>query len=267
MAVDKLYSDLYARKVFNLDEIVEALQRLTQRKLSRSYINAKYLNSLIKNEKFSRVRHGLFVAMSPDGRPAADKLLIASKVRKKSFLGFHSALELYGCAYSATNCSYLCIEPNDRFNAFTFNSFSIKPVFVKDSSFEVIQLEYQEHLLRVSGKERLFLDCVSKPKYVEGWEECLKSLEGLGGLDFERLLSILEGGYGGQTAVRRAGLVLEMLKGSSIYYKHLPDSVLTGIESLVGKGRKYLIPSRSGHLVKKWGLIVPGDFQSYLTAV
>jgi predicted transcriptional regulator of viral defense system len=267
MSVDKLYSDLYAKKVFTLDEVVEALEKLTQRNLSRSYINSQYLDSMIKNKKFARARHGLFVAMSPNGMPEVDKLLLASKVRKRGFLGFHSALEFYGCAYSATNNSYLCVEANDRFNAFKFGGYSFKPVYVKNSNFEVVQQEYQGHLIRVSGKERLFLDSISRPKYAEGWEECLKSLEGLGGLDFEKLYSILYKGYGGQTAVRRAGFVLELLRESSVYYQHLSENILTSIESLVGKGKKYIIPGKGGRLVKRWGLIIPNNFRGLLTAV
>lgn len=267
MTVEKLYIDLYAKKVFTLDEVVEAAERFTQRNLNRSYVSSKYLDLLVKNGKFARVRHGLFVAASPDGKPIVDKLLLASKIRKKGYLGFHSALEFYGCAYSATNNSYVCVESKDRFRGFSFSGYSFRPVYVENSGFEVVQLEYQDHLIRVSGKERLFLDCVSRPKYAEGWEECLKSLEGLGGLDFEKLLDILKDGYGGQSTVRRAGLVLEMLRNSSIYYKHLPENVLTNIERLVGEGRKYLMPGRGGSLVKRWSLIVPDDYRGLLTAV
>ena len=265
--MEKLYTDLYAKKVFTLDEVVEAAERFTQRNLNRSYVSSKYLDLLVKNGKFERVRHGLFVVVSPDGKPIVDKLLLASKIRKKGYLGFHSALEFYGCAYSATNNSYVCVESKDRFRRFSFSGYSFRPVFVENSGFEVVQLEYQDHIIRVSGKERLFLDCISRPKYAEGWEECLKSLEGLGGLDLDKLYNLLKDGYGGQSTVRRAGLVLEMLRGSSVYYNHLSDNVLTNIEKLVGKGRKYLIPERGGHLVKRWGLIVPDNFQGLLTAV
>jgi hypothetical protein len=86
-------------------------------------------------------------------------------------------------------------------------------------------------------------------------------------LDFEKLVDVLEGGYGGQATARRAGLVLEMLRNSSIYYKHLPEEVLKRIEGLTGGGRKYLIAGRGGRLVKRWGLIVPDDFRGLLRAV
>lgn len=91
--------------------------------------------------------------------------------------------------------------------------------------------------------------------------------EGLGGLDFERLVNILEGGYGGQTAIRRAGLVLEILRGSSVFYRHLQEEALTRVERLVEGGRRYLTPRSGGHLVKRWGLIVPDDFPGLLRAV
>jgi len=86
-------------------------------------------------------------------------------------------------------------------------------------------------------------------------------------LDFEKLVDVLEGGYGSQATARRTGLVLEMLRGSSVFYRHLPEEVLKRIEGLTGGGRKYLIAGRGGRLVKRWGLIIPNDFQALLRAV
>ena len=265
--MENLYAELYTKRIFTLNEAIQTAQKLTSEKHTRSYISSKYLNPLVKSGKLVKPRRGLFIAAPPSGEYSVDKLLLASKIRENGFLGFHSALEYYGCAYSATNEAYICVEPRHRFKDFSFDGYSFKPVYVKDAGFEVTQHEYRGHQIRVSGRERLLLDCVSRPKYAGGWEECLKSLEGLGGLDFERLANILEGGYGGQTVIRRAGLVLEILRGSSVFYRHLQEEALTRVERLVEGGRRYLTPRSEGHLVKRWGLIVPDDFRGFLRAV
>jgi predicted transcriptional regulator of viral defense system len=267
MVAEELYSTLYPRRIFTLDEAIKVAQGLTEKKLDRPYVSSKYLDSLLKVGKLERVRKGLYVVVSPGGEVTVDKLLVASKIREEGFLGFHAALEYYGCAYSATREAYICVRHSDRFQEIHYRGLIFKPVYVEDVEFEVIKAEYLGHTIRVAGKERLFIDCVSKPKYAGGWEECLKSLEGLGGLDFVQLISILEAGYGGQTAVRRVGLVLEMLKEASVFYRHLPDAELGRVESQVSKGNRYLVTGEGGRLNSRWRLIVPEGFSSLLIGV
>lgn len=265
--MEELYSALYQRRVFSLDEAVEAAEKLTGRRSVRPYVSSKYLNGLVEDGKLERVRQGLYVVVPPGGGVVVDKLLLASKIRRNGFLGFHTALEFYGCAYSAMREAYVCVAARDRFRGFLYAGFSFRPVYVGDAGFEVVEVEYQGQPVRIESRERLFIDCVSRPKYAGGWEECLKSLEGLGGLDFDRLVGMLGGGYGGQTSVRRAGLVLEMLRGSSVFYRHLPEDALDRVEGLVSRGYRYLVPGGGGRLVKRWRLIVPEGFSGLLRAV
>ena len=267
MVVEGLYAELYHRKVVTLDEVHQASEKLTGKTLSRQYVGVKYLDRLIRSGKLVRIRRGLYATSPPGGGVAVDKLLLASKIRERGFLGYHSALEFYGCAYSALSEAYVCVEPKDRFNGFSFGGFAFKPVYVDDADFEVMERDYQAGKVRVPGRERLLVDCVSRPKYAGGWEECLKSLEGLGGVDFARVAELLEGGYGGQVAVRRTGLVLELLRASSAFYRHLSEETLVRVERLVGPGRMYLNRGEPGRLAKRWGLIVPEGFAGLLRAV
>jgi len=46
---------------------------------------------------------------------------------------------------------------------------------------------YQGGKVRVSSKERTFIECINRIQYAGGWEECVKSLESLGGLNMEKL--------------------------------------------------------------------------------
>ena len=56
-----------------------------------------------------------------DGAPdVADRYTIASKVREEYYLGFHTALELHGCAYSWFNSVTVCLGPGAHFRSFEF---------------------------------------------------------------------------------------------------------------------------------------------------
>ena len=131
--------------------------------------------------------------LSPFEKPEkheTDKLLIASKIRKEYYLGFHTALEYYGSAYSTFNEAYVCVQARDRFDQFNYGRFTFKPVFTKDTVSQVVEKPYGSSLIRVSSKERTFIECIDRVQYAGGWEECTKSLAQLGGIDFEKLVTL-----------------------------------------------------------------------------
>jgi len=114
--------------------------------------------------------------------------------------------------------------------------------------------------------ERLFVVCIKFPDRVGGLEEALKSLQGLGGIDFDALLDYLFLAEN-QSLLRRVGLVLEMLKGESLYYQHLEDSTIEKIQKRVEGNERYLEKGKIGALNKRWMLYVSGDFEQYLRGV
>lgn len=167
----------------------------------------------------------------PEGH-VADKLLIASKIRDEYYLGFHTALEYYGCAHSLYNEAYICVKVRDRFDPFQYGRFSFRPVFVEDTDIEVEDKRYQGRILRVSSKERTFLDCLDRVQYAGGWEECLKRLEGLRDLNFQKVINLVLKREK-DILLRRAGYVLELLKKHSPFYEHLNDHLLNRIAERV----------------------------------
>lgn len=266
---EELYSSLLSMKVVSFNDIVEKARGIIKAVPSRRYIYRKYVNRLIEKGKLQRIRKGLYIVLSPveePERPIVDKLLIASKIRHEYYLGFHTALEYYGCAHSLHNEAYICVKMKDRFDAFRYRRFSFKPVFVEDTDLEVEEKQYQGTILRVSSKERTFLECIDRVQYAGGWEECLKSLEGLGGLDFEKLLNLLHRHEEGML-FRRVGYVLELLKKHSPFYEHLSDRLLNEIEKWITESPRYLVYGQSGSLNKRWKLYVPRDFEEKLRGI
>jgi len=251
----------------SFDEIVGLAIELFGRHLDRSYVYSKYVRRLVQAGRLKRIRRGLYVVLAPLEKEASvDKLLVASKIRSQYFLGFHTALEFYGCAYSTHNEVYLCVRPETRFDPFDFGRFRFRPVFIDDVESEVEVRAYRGHKLRVSSKERTFVECLDRVEYAGGWEECLKSLQNLGGLDFDKIRRIAVEDQS-EILLRRVGFVLGMLKDRSMFYEHLGDDVLEKLESKISQQPRYLIRGLPGPRNDRWRLYVPEGFEEKLRGV
>ena len=265
---ERIYKELLSLRAVRFDEIVEKAQDIIETTPSRSYIYQKYVRRLVEAEKLQRVRRGLYVVFSPLEKPGdyvVDKLVIASKIRNEYYLGFHTALEYFGCAQSIHNRAYVCVKTKDRFDLFNYGRLVFKPVFIDDTNLEVEEKFHHGHILRVSSKERTFIDCLDKVKYAGGWEECLKSLYGLAGLEFQKLINLLLRSKK-DILLRRTGYVLELLKEHSPFYEHLEDQLLDKIVERISGSPRYL-NGEPGPLTERWNLYVPNNFEEILRGI
>lgn len=267
--IEALYNTLLAMKVVTFNDIVQKATTNVNVPPNREYINQKYVTKLIKNHKLQRIRKGLYLVLSPLEKTETyipDKLLIAARIKQQYYLGYHTALEYYGCAQSLWNEAYICIKPKNRFDPFKYKHLSFKPVFTNDTTTEIHQSLYLNIAIKVSSKERTLMECLTKIQYAGGWEETIKSLEGLGGVNQERLLNLLSK-QKSQMAIKRTGYVLELLKNRSQFYEHIEDQTLAEIQELVTEPAQYLIYGERGALHKKWKLYVPEGFEDKLRGI
>lgn len=266
---EALYSALLPIKIVSFDDIVKASSGLIDCHANRKYVYRKYVKRLIEAHKLQAIRKGLYAVLSPLEKAEKyepDKLLIASKIRKQYYLGFHTALEYYGCAYSSFNEAYICVNSKNRFDSFNYRRYSFKPVFVKNTISQVIEKHYGSSFLRVSSKERTFIECVDRVRYAGGWEECIKSLENLRGLDVEKLISlVLQQGKKGLQ--RRVGFTLDLLRKRSPFYEHIDDSSLSKMEVQIKGPPQYLIRGTKGILNRRWNLYIPTVFEEQLRGI
>jgi len=267
---EALFTALLPMKVVSFDDIVIKASKVIEATPNRKYIYRKYVDRLVKSGKLQKIRKGLYIVLSPLEEPkrhVVDKLLIASKVRKEYYLGFHTALEYYGCASSLYNEAYICVKVEDRFNPFQYKRFRFKPVFVKDVNLEVEKKRYHGNVVKVSSKERTFIECVDRVQYAGGWEECIKSLEGLGGLNMEKLVNLLLRDYKKDILFRRVGYILELLKKRSQFYEHVNDRLLSKIERHITGQPRYLIYGEKGILNERWKFYIPRTFHEKLKGI
>lgn len=265
---EQIYKILLKKKVVNTNDTMTATEKIIKRPLSRAYVHNEYLHKLLQQKRLVRIRKGLYLVLDPLEGPASfivDKIQVGSKIRRSYYLGYHTALEFHGCAYSSYNEVYVCISKKDRFNAFECRGLHFVPVFTEDIKTDVDKRKYLGVQVFVSSPERTFTDCISKPGYAGGWEECMKSLEGLSGINKQkiyRLLCRLDVDF----LYRKTGLILEMLRKSSVHYEWVNDSLLAKIKTHIGVSPMY-VERKPSVLNKKWNLYVPKNFENLLRGV
>ena len=266
---EQIYKILLKKKVVNIDDAVTAAEKIIKRYLSRAYVHNEYLHKLLQQKRLVRIRKGLYLVLDPLEGYASfsiDKILVGSKIRMRYYLGYHTALEFYGCAYSSVyNEVYVCVSKKDRFNAFECKRMRFVPAFTKDIRTGVDKRKYLGVQVFVSSPERTFADCISKPGYAGGWEECLKSLEGLSGIKKQEIYGLLCK-LDVDFLYRKAGLILEMLRKHSVHYEWVNDSLLAEIKTHIGVSPMY-IERKPSVLNKKWNLYVPKNFEGLLRGV
>jgi len=264
--IENTYVWLLRQNAATIHEITEQCREHNEAATAK-YVYDKVITPLISQGRVQRIRRGLYTAVdSLTGKPVADPIIVASKIRSEYYLGYHAALTLHGAAYSASTQTQVCVKPRNSFRKFNVGGYTIKPVYTGDTETNIQALRYRGGSIMVCGKERLLIECLDKPQHVGGWEQTLKSLETLGGVEYSqipRLLSLL----GNQKQTRVTGYVLELLRQYSVYHRHLPEDVLKTLEGMVEGQPTYLVNGVPGPLDRRWRLYVPEYFVGLLRGV
>jgi predicted transcriptional regulator of viral defense system len=266
---EELYSNLLSMKVVSFDDIVKSASKMITGSVNRKYIYRKYVKRLVETGKLQPIRKGLYVVLNPlekSEKHETDKLLVASKIRKQYYIGFHTALEYYGSAYSVFNDAYVCVQAKDRFDPFSYRRFKFKPVFTKDIISHIAEKPYGQSFLRVSSKERTFIECIDRVQYAGGWEECIKSLAELGGIDFEKLVTMTLH-QRKQILLRQVGYFLELLRNTSPFYEHISQDLLEKLRTQAKGSPQYLVRREKGELNTRWHLYIPNNFEEKLRGI
>lgn len=270
---ERIHGEVLRHQIVTYNELV-GIVRQTKPELSKKDIQDIYIGPLVKQRKLLRFRRGLFLGIplgfSEDKIPDFNKFLVAAKFRDgKSICAYHSALEFYGCAYTTYDEVYLGVKT--KFTPFKVCGIKFRPVYLRKPDLHINELTVSNNVpLRVTSRERTFLDCINHPKYAGGWEETLKSLETLNGINFNKLSDLIINFSTSQLLLRKTGHILDLLRDHSIYYKELPQVLLKKLELLVSSSKMYLDRNKRGKkniYIEKWRLFVPTNFKDNLRGI
>ena len=117
----------------------------------------------------------------------------------------------------------------------------------------------------VSSASRTFLDCIERPEYAGGWEECLKSLESLAGVQANELKQLLNK-IGKDMLFRKTGLILYLLDKNP-YYQGILSNLKPFLTKKMGKSPMYLTKGAKSELDKNWRLYVPIGFKDVIRGI
>ena len=191
------YEKVLALKVFNFEDIYNLTKNMNT---AKSIIRNLLLMGYIK-----RVKHNLYVVCSIEFKNTIpNQYMIASKIKEDAYISYHSALEYYGVKNQVFYEVY--VFTNKRFKNFEFEGISYKCMNSK-YDFGIIQKDK----VRVTDKERTFIDCIDKTEFAGGNEELIMCLELLGKLDGNKIMQYLKK-YNSKKLYVKVGFFLELYK-------------------------------------------------------
>ena len=268
---ERLYAYALRKRVVTSDE----LGKWAEKELGKDYkyLYTKYITRLLAQGKLVRVTRGMYAARNlfptspyddPDAPP--NKYLVGSKIRGRYYLGYHTALELHGCAYSSTNSCFVVTLGPDRFKPFHHRLLSFESIVGRDVTTEIMTERIAGYDVRTSSPSRTFVECTRRLDLCGGLEEVLKSIDGLRGVTIEGLKASLEI-YGYDILYRSVGFFLQLMKEESSHYEFVTEEFLDYLRSRSAGSTAYLVSGVPSRLEDGWNLYVPVELDSVMTGV
>ncbi len=225
------------------------------------------VSRLVRKGYLVRPRQGIYGAIPPAlvGRKnyELDRYILADViVRPGGALAYHTALEMHGVAQSYFNTVYaFSAVPKKK-----FETRNVEYVFVRPERLFGIQKIIRMNVeLRVTDRERTFLDCLRRLDYCGGPEEYLKSVQTFHMLDFQNLEGHLKR-FGERSLYQKTGYILTLLNDDF----HPPEGMMSVLRKKVGEKAYYMLPRivpGMGRLDTEWNVIVPKNIKELMRFV
>jgi predicted transcriptional regulator of viral defense system len=194
-------------------------------------------------------------------RIVIDRFTAASKLRTDGVLGFHSALELHGIAYSEFNEVQLISAGRTELVELPFGAcrFVTPPkalVAAGKADYLTTTMDRQGVAVRVTAVERTLVDVLHRPELAGGVEEVLKSLDLVRYLDPARVADYVEM-LDNRSIASVFGWWLEKRRGTL----GVTDDVLARLRVRLPRSKHYALGAEPGHAVfiKPWRVLLPAE--------
>jgi predicted transcriptional regulator of viral defense system len=230
--------------------------------------SAANVTSLLRHHlragNIKRVSREVFAAVPAHlaaNRMVIDRFAAASKLRSDGVLGFHSALELHGIAYSEFNEVQLISAGRTELVELPFGAcrFVTPPkvlVTAGKTDYLTATMDRQGVAVRVTAVERTIVDVLHRPELAGGVEEVLKSLDLVRYLDPAKVADYVEL-LDNRSIASVSGWWLEKRRGAL----GVTDEVLARLRARLPRSKHYALGAQSGHavLVEPWRVLLPRE--------
>ena len=240
----KRYEKILTLKVFNVNDVYKLTGNMNT---AKSIIRNLLLFGYIK-----RVKHNLYVVCNIEFKNTIpDQYMIASKIKEDAYISYHSALEYYGVKNQVFYDVY--VSTKKRFANFEFEGISYRYINSK-YDFGIVQ----DDKVRVTDKERTFIDCIDKVELAGGNEELIMCLEFFGKIEGGKILQYLKK-YNSSKLYAKVGFFLELFNE----HYGVEQSIIEECRRK-SKNKKLYFNEETKRMknkyVKEWNLIVPQLF-------
>lgn len=213
----------------------------------------------VRQGNLLRIRRGLYMSvplgMKPETCPV-DPYLIAAKMTDDAVLGYHTALEFHGKAYSVfEQYQYLTSRAGRRtkFRSYIFSGIRPpKALGASNIKYGIKTMERSGLDVRVTSLERTLVDLLDRPAFGGSWEEIWRSLEGVEFFDLKQVVEYALQLHNA-TTIARVGFFLEQHQGALM----VTDHYLEVLRKHKPRTPHYFERGKSGRLVKSWNMMVP----------
>ena len=244
-----------ANPVFRREEYANAVGRY-----SHDAVVTAMLSQHLQAGNIRRIARGVFASIPKHADAVTwlvDDILAASRLREFSTIGYHSALELQGCAYTV-GFEVQVIAKGDP-GKFLANGVTCRFVvpprgFTLLDGVEIIDRLGQE--VRVTTIERTIADSFDRHDLVGGADELFNSLEFVMRIDTFTLVRYVRM-LGKATIAGAIGFWLEREQERL----GVSDAVLDELRTLMPKQLRYALGTKPGEgvAIRDWNVILPID--------
>lgn len=168
----------------------------TQRKPLKAISINTALQHYVNNGRITRIRRGLFATIPP-GQTIdtfnVDPYLMAAKATPDSILGYHTALELHGIAYSVFNqFTFLTQLKSKSFEFqnqwFQASTHPTQLVTNKKISTGTERVNRQGLDIQITNLARTYVDILDRIELSGGWEEVCRGIEKIVVVDIDEII-------------------------------------------------------------------------------
>ena len=240
-----IYDKMLKHFVFSIEDVNQYYHNINS---ARSAIAR-----LLTTNKALKIRRNLYTCISLEtGGPVANRFQIASSINKCSCVSHHTALEYYGISDQIYYDVY--VSSAKRFPDFEFDGYIYH--FIRSRiDVGIISPEFSGEI-KITDKERTFLDCLKDMDKYSGIEETIENIRGFKNFDEDKLLRYLEL-YDNQFLYQKTGFILSCFQKSS----GISDEFIDSCHERIGKSKRYLTNTqKKGVYNEQWNLIIPDNY-------
>ena len=215
------------------------------------------LSQHLKAGNIKRIARGVFASVPKHADAATwsvDRFLAASRLRPEGVIGYHSALQLHGYAYSeGFDLQVIAAGQPALLETADFTCRFVKaPAPLADN--DITTVDRLGQTIRVTTLECTTADLFDRPDLAGGPEELVNSLDLISRLDARLVLSRLSA-LGNATAAGAAGWWLE----ANQERLGVADSILADLHDLAPRQNRYALGARpgAGKVASGWRVILP----------